>query len=57
MIEFRHVHKHYGKFEVLKDINLKVNQGDVMVIVGNQARAKVHCCVASIGWRKSLRES
>jgi putative glutamine transport system ATP-binding protein len=40
MIEFRHVHKHYGKFEVLKDINLKVNQGDVMVIVGKSGAGK-----------------
>ena len=40
MIEFRHVHKHYGKFEVLKDINLKIDQGDVMVIVGKSGAGK-----------------
>lgn len=40
MIEFRHVYKHYGKFAVLKDINLKVDQGDVMVIVGKSGAGK-----------------
>jgi len=40
MIEFRHVYKNFGKFEVLKDINLKVDRGDVMVIVGKSGAGK-----------------
>jgi len=40
MIEFRHVHKHFGKFEVLKDINLTIDPGDVVVIVGRSGAGK-----------------
>ena len=28
MLETQHVSKHYGKLEVLKDINLQVKKGD-----------------------------
>jgi len=40
MIEFRHVHKHFGKFEVLKDINLTIDPGDVVVMVGRSGAGK-----------------
>jgi len=33
-VEFRHVDKHFGKLHVLKDINLTVHEGEVIVIVG-----------------------
>jgi polar amino acid transport system ATP-binding protein len=34
MIEFRNVHKWYGDFHVLKNINEEVEKGDVLVICG-----------------------
>ena len=33
MLEISHVKKHFGKQEVLKDVTLKVNKGDVIVTV------------------------
>ncbi len=40
MIAFRHVHKWYGDFHVLKDINEEVQQGDVLVICGPSGSGK-----------------
>lgn len=40
MIEFRQVHKKFGDFEVLKDINLTIKQGEVVVIVGRSGAGK-----------------
>lgn len=40
MILFRQVEKHYGNFQVLKDINLQVNQGEVVVIIGPSGSGK-----------------
>lgn len=40
MIQFRHVNKHFGQFAVLKDINLQIDQGEVVVIVGRSGAGK-----------------
>jgi putative glutamine transport system ATP-binding protein len=40
VILFRQVEKHYGNFHVLKDINLQVNQGEVVVIIGPSGSGK-----------------
>lgn len=40
MIEFRKVNKHYGKFHVLKDIDLSINEGEVMCIIGPSGSGK-----------------
>lgn len=40
MIEFKNVNKHYGDFHVLKNINLKVNQGEVVVVIGPSGSGK-----------------
>ncbi|GAA4865978.1 amino acid ABC transporter ATP-binding protein [Paenibacillus vulneris] len=40
MIEFRNVNKHYGPFHVLKDINLSIQQGEVVVIIGPSGSGK-----------------
>ena len=34
LIEFRNVNKYYGNFQVLKDINVQVKKGEVVVVVG-----------------------
>jgi len=40
MIEMRHVHKWYGQFHVLKDINLGVHKGERIVICGPSGSGK-----------------
>lgn len=40
MIEFRHVNKHYGSFHVLKDINLQIQEGEVVVVIGPSGSGK-----------------
>jgi putative glutamine transport system ATP-binding protein len=40
LITFRDVNKHYGKFHVLKNIDLHVKQGEVVVIIGPSGSGK-----------------
>ncbi len=40
MIEFVNVHKFFGDNEVLKDINMKVAKGEVLVIIGPSGSGK-----------------
>ena len=40
MIEIRHVEKSYGDIDVLKDINLTVNKGEVISIIGASGSGK-----------------
>lgn len=40
MIEFRNVNKHYGQFQVLKHIDLSIQQGEVVVVVGPSGSGK-----------------
>ncbi|MCA7014286.1 glutamine ABC transporter ATP-binding protein GlnQ [Dickeya dadantii] len=40
MIEFKNVSKHYGLTQVLHDINLNINQGEVVVIIGPSGSGK-----------------
>ena len=40
MLETQHVSKHYGKLEVLKDINLQVKKGEVICLIGPSGAGK-----------------
>ncbi|WP_334330418.1 amino acid ABC transporter ATP-binding protein [Companilactobacillus sp. HBUAS59699] len=40
MIEFRDVQKYYGKFHALKDINLKIDKGETVVLIGPSGSGK-----------------
>ena len=44
VIELRHVDKHFGKLHVLKDINLSVKKGEVVVIIGPSGSGKSTLC-------------
>ncbi|GEB30488.1 MULTISPECIES: amino acid ABC transporter ATP-binding protein [Brevibacillus] len=40
MISFHQVNKHYGSFHVLKNIDLHINQGEVVVVIGPSGSGK-----------------
>jgi len=40
VIEFKNVSKHFGQTQVLHDIDLKINQGEVVVIIGPSGSGK-----------------
>jgi len=40
LISFRNVNKHYGHFHVLKNINLDVKDGEVVVVIGPSGSGK-----------------
>ena len=44
IIELKHVDKHYGDLHVLKDINLKVKRGEVVVVIGPSGSGKSTMC-------------
>lgn len=56
MIEFSAVAKNFGATQVLHDINLKIEAGEVVVIIGPPARENRPCYAALTSWRRSLRE-
>ncbi|WSS17806.1 amino acid ABC transporter ATP-binding protein [Streptomyces sp. NBC_01186] len=44
MIELRGVNKHYGELHALRDINLTVGQGEVVVVIGPSGSGKSTLC-------------
>jgi glutamate transport system ATP-binding protein len=44
IIELRHIDKHFGQLHVLKDINLKIYKGEVVVIIGPSGSGKSTLC-------------
>ena len=40
MLEVKHISKRFGEHQVLADVSLKVNQGDVVVILGPLAKRR-----------------
>ena len=44
IIELRHVDKYFGDLHVLKDINLKVEKGEVLVVIGPSGSGKSTMC-------------
>lgn len=44
VIELRHVEKYFGNLHVLKDINLKVNKGETVAVIGPSGSGKSTLC-------------
>ena len=44
LVELTHVEKHFGDLHVLKDINLSVDKGEVLVVVGPSGSGKSTMC-------------
>ena len=51
VIELRHVDKHFGELHVLKDINLSVKKGEVVVVIGPSGSGKSTLCRTINDWR------
>lgn len=51
VLEMKHIQKSFGEFEVLKDISLEVNKGDVLSIIGPSGSGKstlLRCAVNQV---------
>ena len=44
LIELKHVDKHYGDLHALNDINLSVDRGEVVVVIGPSGSGKSTMC-------------
>ena len=44
LVEIKDVQKHYGDFQALKDIDLTVNRGEVVVVIGPSGSGKSTLC-------------
>ncbi len=42
MIEVKNIYKSFGTLDVLKDVSLTVNKGEVVVIIGPSGSGKKH---------------
>ena len=40
LLEMNHIRKHFGGLEVIKDISLKVNEGEILSIIGPSGSGK-----------------
>ena len=46
LVSLNSVNKHYGQLHVLKDINLQVRKGEVVVVIGPSGSGKSTLCRA-----------
>lgn len=44
MIEIKHLNKHFGKLHALNDINLTINDGDIVCLIGPSGSGKSTLC-------------
>lgn len=44
IIELKHVNKHFGQLHVLKDVSLRLNRGEVVVVIGPSGSGKSTLC-------------
>ena len=52
VLEIKHLKKSFGDHEVLKDINLTVNKGEVVSIIGSSGSGKQTTATAEY-WQQS----
>lgn len=52
MLEISHVKKSFGKNHVLRDVSMKVNKGDVIVILGPSGWGRLRSFAVWSFWKK-----
>ena len=54
LIEFKNVNKYYGDYHALRDINLEIEKGQVVVLLGPSGSGKSTLSVQSMPWNPSI---
>ena len=52
-IEMDHIRKSFGNLEVIKDVSLHVETGEVVSIIGRPGAARVPSCAVFASWKPS----
>ena len=54
-IKATNIWKKFNNLEVLKGIDLEVNEGEVVAVIGPSGGGKAPCCAASTSWKQSIK--
>lgn len=57
LLEIKNVKKSFGAVDVLHDISLSVEQGEVVAIIGPSGSGNQHCCVVPHFLRQWMKEN
>ena len=55
IIKIEQLEKSFGDLHVLKGIDLEVNRGEVVCIIGASGSGNRRCCAASTYWKRPTR--
>ena len=56
MLIGKNIHKRYGTVEVLRGVDLDINKGEIVSIVGSSGAEKVLYCIYWVPWIKPIQE-
>ena len=56
LVEFEHVEKYYGDYHALRDINLRFEKGQVVVLLGPSGSGKSLLSAPSMVWKLLTKE-
>ena len=51
LFEMKHIKKSFGALDVLRDISLEVDKGEVLSIIVHPVRVSLHCFAVPLVWR------
>ena len=54
LIEFKNVNKYYGDYHALRDINLEIEKGQVVVLLGPSGLGNLPLSVQSTPWNQLI---
>ena len=56
MLELRQVSKAFGDKRVIDRLDLTIEEGSILAVVGPSGGGKQPCCVPWLDWRPSIQE-